>query len=136
MVDAFQDWIYTHPEHTSEERADYWARLNRRFGSTVIDKSLFPEFESHSWHRQLHIFEVPFYYIEYGIAQLGAIGIWKNYISGEAGKALEQYEDALKAGYMVGLPELYRMAGVRFDFSESYVKSLIEPVAAQAFSMD
>jgi len=128
-VDAFQHWIYTHPEHTRKERTDKWLELNQRLGSSVIDRSKFPEFETHSWHRQLHIFEVPFYYIEYGIAQLGAIGIWKNYVSGEAANALNWYEKALEAGYTKGLPELYKMAGIKFDFSEQYIKSLIELVS-------
>ena len=128
-IDAFQHWIYVHPDHSRAERIEKWKELNLRLGSSVTDRSKYPEFESHSWHRQLHVFEVPFYYIEYGIAQLGAIGIWKNYISGEKETALNAYENALGAGYTLGLPELYRMAGIKFDFSEDYVKSLVELVA-------
>ncbi|MEZ5173644.1 MAG: M3 family oligoendopeptidase [Bacteroidia bacterium] len=135
-VDAFQHWIYTNPGHSPEERAAEWAKLQKRFGSKVIDKSEFPEFETHSWQRQLHIFEVPFYYIEYAIAQLGAIGIWKNYISTDPQKALDSYEESLRAGYMYGLPELYNRAGIRFDFSEEYVRGLVDMVAEKAFALD
>lgn len=135
-VDAFQHWIYTNPGHSREERAAEWARLLSRFGSRIIDKSEFPEFETHSWQRQLHIFEVPFYYIEYAIAQLGAIGIWKNHISANPEMALDKYENSLRAGYLYGLPELYKRAGIRFDFSEEYVRSLVDMVAEKAFALD
>ena len=75
-VDAFQHWIYTHPDHTRDERRAAWRSLLDRFGG-VVDWSGYEEARDHSWHRQLHIFLYPFYYIEYGIAQLGALQIWQ-----------------------------------------------------------
>jgi len=129
-VDAFQHWIYTHPNHTESERTDAWLSIYRRFSGNVIDRSDVAKYEPYGWHRQLHIFEVPFYYIEYGIAQLGAIGIWKNYKSNPH-QTLEQYSAALAEGYMKPLPELYRMAGIAFDFSPGYIQELARFVKAE-----
>lgn len=125
IVDAFQHWIYLNPNHTRQERQDQWISLHRKYSGGIVDRSLYPEFEANGWHRQLHIFEVPFYYIEYGIAQLGAIGIWRNYKSDPAG-ALEKYEQALSCGNLKTLPELYEAAGIHFDFSGEYVQELSE----------
>ncbi|MEX1189366.1 MAG: M3 family oligoendopeptidase [Bacteroidia bacterium] len=132
-IDAFQHWIYTHPSHSREDRKNKWLELSRRFSGKVIDKSLYPDFESYSWHRQLHLFEVPFYYLEYGIAQLGAIGIWRNYKM-DPKTGLTKYEKALAEGYTYTLPELYNHAGIEFNFSESYVKELVEFVSLQSAS--
>lgn len=129
-VDAFQHWIYTHPNHTRNERQEAWLAITKRFSGNVVDRTEYPQFESHSWHRQLHIFEVPFYYIEYGIAQLGAIGIWKN-VKENADAALNNYERALSEGYLYSLPELYQHAGIRFDFSPQYVKDLADMVSKE-----
>ena len=76
-VDAFQHWIYTHPGHAREERRNAWLGLMDRFGGDV-DWSGFESARANLWHRQLHIFLHPFYYIEYGIAQLGALQVWAN----------------------------------------------------------
>ena len=122
-VDAFQHWLYLHPEHSPEERKSEWIKLFRKFSGDVIDRSETASYEPFGWHRQLHIFEVPFYYIEYGIAQLASIGIWKNYKANPE-KTLLQYEAALTAGYTFTLPELYEMAGIRFDFSSDYIQEL------------
>lgn len=124
-VDAFQHWIYENPAHTRAERNDAWKKIHKRFAGKVIDRSSYPEFEETAWHKQLHIYEVPFYYIEYGIAQLGAIGVWRNYKSNPQ-KALAEYEQALALGYTKTLPELYEIAGVKFDFSAENVKALLE----------
>jgi oligoendopeptidase F len=75
------------------------------------------------WQKQLHLFEVPFYYIEYGMAQLGAIAVWRNYKK-DSEKALKQYAAALKLGYTKSIGEIYETAGVRFDFSVDYVRDL------------
>ena len=122
-VDAFQHWLYLHPEHSQEERKSEWIKLFRKFSGDVIDRSETASYEPFGWHRQLHIFEVPFYYIEYCIAQLASIGIWKNYKANPE-KTLLQYEAALTAGYTFTLPELYEMAGIRFDFSSDYIQEL------------
>lgn len=122
-VDAFQHWVYTNPLHSAEERQQAWIQTYRRFAGDVVDRSDMAVFEPYGWHRQLHIYEVPFYYIEYGIAQLAAIGIWKNYRSNPKA-ALDGYVKALEAGYTFTLPELYQMAGISFDFSPQYIQSL------------
>lgn len=126
-VDAFQHWIYTNPGHSAEERAQEWLRLGKRFGTGLIDWSEYREAEPYTWHRQLHIFELPFYYVEYGFAQLGAIGVWKNSLNDES-KAIRDYMDALRLGNTLSIPELYNRAGVRFAFDEEYVASLMNTV--------
>lgn len=123
-VDQFQHWIYTHPEHSAEERNTAWKEIFERFGANFIDWSEHPDAEAYLWQKQLHIFEVPFYYIEYGIAQLGAIAVWKNYKTNPE-KGLENYLNALKLGYTKTIQEIYAAAGIRFDFSPDYVQELI-----------
>ena len=122
-IDAFQHWIYTHPNHTTDERTQEWLNLSKRFGTGLIDYTGFEHALASSWHKQLHLFEVPFYYVEYGIAQLGAIGVWKNAMENKA-LALENYKKALALGYTVSIPKIYREAGLNFDFSSATVKSL------------
>jgi oligoendopeptidase F len=129
-IDAFQHWIYENPNHTREERRIEWLKTHRRFSGNVLDRSEYPEFEAYSWHRQLHLFEVPFYYIEYGIAQLGAIGVWRNYKLNPE-KALSQYKNSLSEGYLKTLPELYKIAGVKFDFSSENVSELVKFVTEE-----
>jgi oligoendopeptidase F len=123
IVDAFQHWIYSNPQHSETERSEKWKALMFEFGSDVVDKSEFPEFETYSWHKQLHIFEVPFYYIEYGIAQLASIAIWKRYKENPQ-ETIDAYCRALEAGYTLTLPQLYELAGIRFDFSDTYVREI------------
>ncbi len=118
-VDAFQHWIYTHPRHTSKERAKVWAELRRRFGG-IVDWEGYEEVLGWEWHRQLHIFLYPFYYIEYGIAQLGALGILEMAQRDRAG-TLERYKRALSLGGSRPLPELFRVAGIEFDLGERSV---------------
>jgi oligoendopeptidase F len=122
-VDAFQHWLYLNPKHSEKDRQVEWIRIFRKYAGNVIDRSETSAYEPFGWHRQLHIFEVPFYYIEYGIAQLASIGIWKNYKTNPQ-KTLEQYATALTAGYTHTLPELYEMAGIKFDFSSEYIREL------------
>lgn len=124
-VDQFQHWIYTNPEHTAEERNKAWKEIFKRFGANFTDWSEYPDAEAYLWQKQLHIFEVPFYYIEYGIAQLGAIAVWKNYKTNPE-KGLASYLDALKLGYTKTIQEIYATAGIRFDFSPDYVQELIQ----------
>ncbi len=123
IVDKFQHWIYENPDHTREERTDAWVKINREFGTGLVDYAGYENALASSWHKQLHIFEVPFYYIEYGMAQLGALGVWKGSLE-KGREAVEQYMDALKLGYTRPVPAIYEAAGVRFDFSEAYVRSL------------
>ena len=123
QIDKYQHWIYENPTHTNEQRDAYWLSLCTEFGSSVIDWTGNEDGLANQWQKQLHLYEVPFYYIEYGIAQLGAIAIWRNYKANPA-ETLEQYKAALTMGYTRPLPELYEAAGIRFDFSPAYVKEL------------
>ncbi len=94
------------------------------FSSDEVDWSENEEEKAHYWLKLLHLFEVPFYYIEYGMAQLGAIAVWKNYKENPQ-KAIQQYMDALKLGYTKSIPEIYQTAGIAFDFSQDYIKELV-----------
>lgn len=134
-IDAFQHWIYTHPNHTVEERTQQWLNLGKRFGTGMVDFSGYEGAKESAWHRQLHLFEVPFYYIEYGIAQLGALGIWRNY-SKEPTEAINKYKAALKLGYSKSIPEIYTTAGLTFDFSSATVQELSEFLAVQLNKLD
>jgi len=123
-VDAFQHWIYSHSGHSRTERTTAWLGLMNRFGGAV-DWSGYEEARAKLWHRQLHIFLHPFYYIEYGIAQLGALQVWAN-SKRDAANALREYQTALALGGSRPLPELFAAAGCRFDFSQQTIKPLVE----------
>jgi len=125
-VDAFQHWIYTHPGHTRAERTAAWVELLKRFGGAV-DWNGLEAARANLWHRQLHIFELPFYYVEYGIAQLGALAVWANSRRDKA-SALAAYRRALALGGARPLPELFEAAGCRFEFSAKTVRPLMERV--------
>lgn len=124
-VDKFQHWIYENPEHTLEQRAEKWENILSELGDPVTDWSGLEEFKKYSWQKQLHIYEVPFYYIEYGMAQLGAISVWRNYINNPE-KGIKQYINALSLGYTKGIKEIYEEAGIRFDFSKAYISELMD----------
>jgi oligoendopeptidase F len=124
-IDKFQHWIYEHPQHTVEERTAAWVSILDEFSPEVVNWSGLETYRSMGWQRQLHLFEVPFYYIEYGIAQLGAIAMWKQYKENKQA-ALDNYVKALSLGGTKTLPELYKAAGIRFDFSPAYVKELAD----------
>lgn len=130
IIDKFQHWVYENPTHTVDERTDKWIEIVNEFSTNAIDVSGLDAYRKISWQRQLHLFEVPFYYIEYGIAQLGAIGLWMQYINNPA-QALENYVHALSLGGTKTLPELYAAAGLKFDFSPDYIKTLMEFVNEQ-----
>jgi oligoendopeptidase F len=123
-VDSFQHSVYLHPSWTAAQRTEEWMKIHQRFSSGVVDWSGLEHERSMLWQKQLHIFEVPFYYIEYGIAQLGAIGVWRNYKEDPIG-AVRKYTDALKLGYTRTLPEIYETAGIKFDLSQEHVRELI-----------
>ena len=123
-IDKFQHWVYENPNHTDQERADNWLRILNEFSSPVIDFSGLDEYRIYSWQRQLHLFEVPFYYIEYGIAQLGAIGMWQQYKQNPE-KAIDNYIAALDLGGTRTLPELFKAAGLEFNFSPHYISGLM-----------
>jgi oligoendopeptidase F len=125
-VDAFQHWIYTHPGHSQDERAGAWLDLKKRFGG-IEDWSGFEDSKKYEWHRQLHIFEIPFYYIEYAIAELGALQIWVR-AKDDPEEALSDYRKALSLGGAKTLPELFEAAGIRFDMSVDTISPLIKKV--------
>jgi len=123
-IDKFQHWIYENPNHTEEERANQWLAILKEFSSSVIDFSGLEEYRRYGWQRQLHLYEVPFYYIEYGIAQLGAIGMWKQYKENPE-VAINNYINALQLGGTRTLPELFKTAGLQFNFSPAYISQLM-----------
>ena len=124
VIDKFQQWVYENPTHTEEQRASQWMRIVTEFTSPVIDMSGLDDYRRFAWQRQLHLFEVPFYYIEYGIAQLGAIGLWMQFKQNKQ-KALDNYIHALSLGGTKTLPELFETAGLKFNFSPDYVSKLM-----------
>ncbi len=125
IVDKFQHWIYEHPIHSNEERTTEWNKILTEFSDTVVDYSGLENFRSNLWQKQLHLFEVPFYYIEYGIAQLGAIGMWKQFKLNKE-EALNNYCNALSLGGTKTLPQLFETAGLKFDFSPNTIKELMD----------
>ena len=129
VVDAFQHWIYTHASHTRAERKVAYLKLMDRFGGDV-DLTGFEEIRAYSWHRQLHIFIHPFYYVEYGIAQLGALQVWANSKADKA-KALDDYKKSLALGGSRPLPELFSAAGCKFQFDATTIKPLIQLVNSE-----
>lgn len=122
-IDKFQHWLYTNPGHTDEERTKNWMIILNEFSNGVVDWTGFEDYRESFWQKQLHLFEVPFYYIEYGIAQLGAIAMWRQYRENKE-QALDKYMKALSLGYTKTLKELYATAGIKFDFSPSYIQEL------------
>lgn len=123
-IDKFQHWVYENPSHTEEQRAATWMQILNQFSSPVIDFSGLEIYRRYSWQRQLHLYEVPFYYIEYGIAQLGAIGLWMQFKKNKE-VALNNYIQALSLGGTKTLPQLFEAAGLKFDFSPNYVRELM-----------
>ncbi len=112
-VDAFQHWIYTHPGHSRDQRAEAWVELRQRFGAPADWSGLEAE-RRHAWHGQLHIFEVPFYYVEYALAQIGALQVWVAYRRDPAG-AVARFREGLALGGSQPLPQLFEATGLRFD---------------------
>ncbi len=128
-VDAFQHWIYAHPSHSRDDRRAAWVALLDRFGGNV-DWSGFEDARASGWHRQLHIFLYPFYYIEYGIAQLGALQVWLNSLTDKA-DAVRRYRQALSLGGARPLPELFEAAGARFAFDEPSLTPLMTAIGRE-----
>ena len=124
-IDKFQHWVYEHPNHSIEERLAHWNQTYDTFSDSVTDWGGLEEEKNYLWQKQLHLYEVPFYYIEYGFAQLGAIAVWKNYRD-DPEKGLAGYKNALKLGYTKTIPEVYQAADIQFDFSTDYIQSLMQ----------
>jgi oligoendopeptidase F len=134
-IDKFQHWLYTHPEHTAEDRTNYWLEITEEFGLDCVDWSGYEDIKKYAWQKVLHIYEVPFYYIEYGFAQLGAIAVWRNYCNNKQ-KAIESYQNALKLGYTKTIGEIYNAADIQFNFSSDYVKELVDFVNVELKKVD
>ena len=130
IIDKFQHWVYEHPQHSVEERTTAWMNILTEFSTIAIDYTGLDAYRAIGWQRQLHLFEVPFYYIEYGIAQLGAIGLWMQYKKNPE-QALENYMNALSLGGTKTLPELYKAAGLEFNLTPAYIKTLMEFVKTE-----
>ncbi|MCW3092270.1 MAG: family oligoendopeptidase [Ferruginibacter sp.] len=130
IIDKFQHWVYENPNHSVEERNNKWMEILKEFSDDVINYSGLEKYMENAWQRQLHLFEVPFYYIEYGIAQLGAIGMWMQYKK-DPEKALDNYMNALALGGTKTLPQLYEAAGLKFDFSPGNIKTLMDFVSEE-----
>ncbi len=132
-VDAFQHWVYLNPEHTPQEREEAYIELNKRFAAGVNWSGL-EDYRKLGWMPQLHIFEVPFYYIEYGMAQLGALSVYMNYRHNPQ-EALRQYQNFLELGYQKPVREVYECAGIPFDFSEERIGKLVDFVRQELKSL-
>lgn len=129
-IDLFQTWIYDNPHASIEERKNQWIQIYKRFHGDAIDWSGLEKELSILWQKQGHIFDTPFYYIEYGMAQIGALQVWKNSIE-NFDKALNDYLEALKLGYTKTIPEIYQTANVTFDFSSKKLTELSDFVINQ-----
>ncbi|HZB13824.1 MAG TPA: M3 family oligoendopeptidase [Chryseolinea sp.] len=123
-IDRYQHWLYENPAHSMETRKANWNKIFDQFADTVTDWSGLQEAKDYLWQKQLHLYEVPFYYIEYGMAQLGAVAVWRNFRENNT-KGLQGYQNALKLGYMKSIPEIYKAANIKFDFSRGYIKELM-----------
>ena len=128
-IDAFQHWEYTNPNHSRNERHAKWIELGERFGS-ILDWSGFEDWRKVGWQRQLHLFSYPFYYIEYGIAQLGALQFWLQY-KNDPDMALENYANAMKLGGSRPLPNLFSAGGLKFEFGTEMMENLMAEVKNQ-----
>jgi oligoendopeptidase F len=129
-VDKFQHFLYENPKHSVDKRYQAWTAIMKSFGTGEVNFEGYEQFLQRSWQAQLHIYEVPFYYIEYGFAQLGAIAMWKQYKE-HPQQAINNYKKALALGYTKSIPELYQAAGIRFDFTEQNIKELADFVMSE-----
>jgi oligoendopeptidase F len=126
VVDAFQHWVYENPDaaHDTRQCDEVWASLQRVF-RPHIDWTGLEDTLRVSWRLQDHIMTVPFYYVEYGMAQLGAVGVWANALKDQAG-AVKAYRKALSLGNTTSLPDLYKAAGVKFAFGATDLRRAVE----------
>ena len=136
VVDAFQHWVYTHPDealNTSNCDAK-WSELIDRF-IPGIDWSGLEDMKMTGWHRKLHIFQIPFYYVDYGLAQLGAVQVWRNALNNQA-LAVENYRKALALGGVAALPDLFSTAGARFGFDATIMREAVDLIQATLAELD
>ena len=133
-IDAFQHWLYTHPGHSRQERRDEWVELASRF-SPHIDWSGMEDHFAYLWHRQGHLFSQPFYYIEYAIAQIGALQAWLCESRDHAG-TVRKYQEALALGGSRNLPDLFETAGLRFAMGSDILNEIIPAVMERIQALD
>ena len=124
-IDKFQHWVYENPEHSEKQRHERWVQIFDEFNQQTVSWQGLAAFKPYLWQKQLHLYEVPFYYIEYAMAQLGAIAMWRNFRQDPAA-ALAGYQRALALGYTRPIGEIYAAAGIRFDFSTAYLRTLAD----------
>jgi oligoendopeptidase F len=124
-IDKFQHWVYENPQHTEAERHQRWTAILDEFNQRTVSWKGLEGFKPYLWQKQLHLYEVPFYYIEYAMAQLGAIAVWRNYRQNPQ-EGLAAYKRALALGYTAPIGEIYAAAGIRFDFSTEYLRTLAD----------
>ena len=124
-IDKFQHWVYENPAHTEQERHQRWVALFDEFNQRTVSWQGLEHIKPYLWQKQLHLYEVPFYYIEYAMAQLGAIAVWRNFRQNPEA-ALQGYQRALALGYTAPIGEIYAAAGIRFDFSTEYLRTLAD----------
>ncbi len=129
QIDAFQHWVYSNPNHSPKDLQAAWSALEDRFGFGVNWEG-FEETKGVNFHRRGHIFTDPFYYIEYGLSELGAIEIWLEYKKDPV-KAVEKFKEGLALGGSRSVPELYKAAGATFDFSESRIIRLVNALKSE-----
>lgn len=128
VVDGFQHWVYQHPDLAADPGNcdDKWAELWQQY-MVGVDWSGLEEEMKTGWHRKLHIHLEPFYYVEYGLAQLGAVQVWANSLKDHAA-AVAQYRKALSLGGTVTLPELFAAAGARLAFDRDTLQRAVSLV--------
>lgn len=133
-IDQFQHWLYEYPGHSVRQRDEAWLALMHRFGSrhggVDVDWSGIEDQLACYWQRQIHLLHHPLYYIEYGIAQLGALQLWLRYRN-DPKQTLSDYRAALSLGGRRPLPELFNAAGLDLDFSKATLEPLIAEVVAE-----
>ena len=128
--------MYTTPQGRDADARDRkWLELRRRFEGDSVDWSGLDAERVARWYYQPHFFEFPFYYIEYGIAQLGALQVWRNSL-GDRPEAVRKYREALALGATKPLPELYKAAGARLIFDTDGMRELIDVVETELATLD
>ena len=133
-IDKFQHWLYEHPQHTETERHHRWTEIFDEFNQRTVDWRGLDGIKPYLWQKQLHLYEVPFYYIEYAMAQLGAIAVWRHYRQNPT-EGLAAYKQALALGYTAPIGQIYAAAGIRFDFSTDYLRTLADFVRGEMASL-
>ena len=134
-IDKFQHYLYDNKGNTAEQRTEAWRNIMAQFGSRVVDYSGYNDIYDNLWQKQLHIFELPFYYIEYGFAQLGAISIWKRYTENPQ-QTVADFKKALSLGYSHPIGEIYETAGIKFCFTKQYITELMDFVKSEMAKLE